>query len=290
MQRTILRLAVPTVAALAVAACGSGGGSDNASASGSGTSAASSAGSAATSTSPSESASESGSASAAASADTTDPKAFAAKLSEGGKSMKTYHMVIDGGAAGQSMKGSGDIDMSTGTPQMAMTMTAGAQKIDMRLVDGAMYMSMPGQTPAGKFVKMTSAQMKAKGLGSLTDQFDVTATQKQSLDAVRSVTDGGVEDVAGEKLHKYTVVSDGTKVREATRQQLVKQKAPKDAIDSALKQIPDQLPSTIWVDDQFRTHKQVLTMGPTKVTTTLSKINEPVKIEAPAASQVVSAP
>lgn len=286
MRHTVRRLAVPTLTALAVAACGSGGGSGDATATGSGSSAAPSSGSSAALSSGSSAVAASSSASA--SVDTSDPKAFAARLAEGSKSMTTYHVATSGGAGTHTLKGSGDVDLSSGPPRMSVTMTIGEQTTQMRVVDGAAYLALAGDTPAGKFEKVTFEQMRRAGLGMIVDSLDVGASQKQAMDAIVSVKDGGIEEVDGEKLHKYTTVSDGAKVREAARAMLRQSTVEQTDIDTSLAQIPNQVPTTVWVDDQFRTHRQVASLVQLKLTTTFSKINEPVRIEAPAASQVIT--
>lgn len=83
----------------------------------------------------------------------TSASSLADVLAKSMKDGKSAHVTLDMGSQGS---GEGDVSFDGDAPAMQMKMQVAGQKTEMRLVDGTVYVGMPGQD--GKFVKMAAGQ------------------------------------------------------------------------------------------------------------------------------------
>lgn len=176
------------------------------------------------------------------------------------------------------MSANGQVDYTTKTPSMQLTMRGGGagtdQEMDVRLVGGAMYMNM-GMT-GGKFVKFSLGDSAA---GSPVDpnQLDPSLALKQFEKSADKITYRGEEKVDGEDLKRFTLVLDPAKSG--------------DYDADVLKSMPKQISLDVWFDDDshFRQVKQ--DMGELGTTTvTYSDWGKPVKITVPPKDQIIEQP
>ena len=192
-----------------------------------------------------------------------------------------FTMEISGGPG--ALTAEGDMVYAAGGPQMAMTMTGsglGEGEMDMRLVDGKFYMSVPGMTPEGKFVVFDPAEPGspfAGSLGSLT-QMDPLSTFDAFEAGLRKVEYVGEETVDGETLHHYVLTVDTEAATKAQGQEM-----------------PAGMPETItydlWLDDQDLMRRVEFTMMPeAAMVMELSAWGEPVTVEAPPRKDVIRPP
>lgn len=269
MQRSTLRrlaitAAVPTLLAGTLTACGSDSGSGSASDD-----------------------------SAAVSSDyeageQVDKDEFLADFKDGLEASTTaaITMTTDLGSNG-SMTAEGEADYTTAPPSMAMSMempdmVGGGGEMELRLVDGVMYMNM-GQMTNDKFMKidLSDPANLPPGLDTLTEQMDPLAAFEQFGPALSSVTYVGEDEVDGDSTQHFTMVMDTSKV--ATFKEL-----PAGA------DVPKELSYDAWFDDEFRFRKLTMDMEaagtPVKMEMQASEWGEPVEIEAPPADQVVETP
>jgi hypothetical protein len=222
--------------------------------------------------------------------DDVDPADFVKAVTDGVENSTTAHltMTIDTGAAG-TMKAEGDLDYTTTPPNMAMTMTlpvAGSGEMDVRLVDGVMYLSM-GQITQGKFWKIDPSDpkgpMASLGLDKLMDQMDPAHTLAALQDGISKVTYVGAED----GLDHYQLTVDMKKAMDAMGSSLP---------PGAASQLPDSLAYDVWLDDQGRFAKMRMDDLPTGGATpgsmemSTSGWGEDVDIAAPPADQVTEMP
>lgn len=209
------------------------------------------------------------------------PADFVALFEDGFKDLSTAHqtMTFDSGAAA-TMKGSGDVDYSQSPPAMSFTLTGGlfgSDGMEMRMLDGIMYVQIPGMS-AGKFVKFDLSDPSSP-LGSLGAQLDPREMFKSFRDGIDSVTFVGEEDVDGESLSRYSVVVDSAALLES-----LGQKPPGGAP-------ADKVKYEIWLDGDHRLRKMTADMGSLgTMELTVSDFGKDVSIEAPSPDQVTEMP
>lgn len=225
---------------------------------------------------PSESASEEPDAPAAGEA--VDPADFVAEYKAAFDQASTAHMTMEsGGAAGFSAEG--DIDYSTTPPSMVMTMSGAmaGQDLDMRLVDGAFYMSIPGG--GGTFYSFDLDDPNNPLGSDFTRQLDPATAFDSFQDAITSVTLVGEEDVDGEQMRHFALVVDGTKV------------AGGMASDAPSDLLPKALAYDVWLDGEGLFRKMESDLGQAgQLTMNIDDWGKDVSIEAPPADKVTTMP
>ena len=116
------------------------------------------------------------------------------------------------------MTAEGEADYTTDPPSMAMSMempamVEGGGEMEIRLVDGVMYMNM-GQMTNDKFIKvdLSDPANLPPGMDTLTEQMDPLAAFEQFGPALTSVTYVGEEEVDGDATQHFTMVMDTSKI------------------------------------------------------------------------------
>jgi hypothetical protein len=182
-------------AALSLSACGGSGGKTA---------------DAATSDAPSASASA-----PATSGDTYTPltKAdFASTIAEASKSKGSAHMRM---TLGTSVKASGDVNYGGGTPsmKMAMDISQGGKRMRIQeiLVDGVIYMSMPGVTPQGKYLKLDSNTPGMGSFGDVLKNIDPASMVAQMTKSLKRLEYVGPAMIDGDQTRQYKLVVDAKK-------------------------------------------------------------------------------
>ncbi|MET9275615.1 hypothetical protein [Kribbella sp. NPDC003557] len=141
----------------------------------------------------------------------------------------------------------------------------------------AAYLSWPGKTPAGKYVKVTAAELAdpKNGLGNTLNSADPTNVFKQIAKAMRNVKYVRSQTVDGLKLDQYDLVMDTATALKAV----------------GTKTIPAQLPRTLtyslWMDSAHVVRRMTFDQLGVSMVMTMSDYNKPVTITAPPASKIV---
>ncbi|MFF7075763.1 LppX_LprAFG lipoprotein [Streptomyces lavendulae] len=222
------------------------------------------------------------------------PAAYLEKTKKKSQEITSLAYTMSGKAAGQNISGEAAMRMK---PTVAMSMTMDSpdepgEKVQIRLVDGAMYMGSGTQWL--KFDLKALAPEQAKELDSLgsAQQGQNPADTADSLSASKDLKKVGEETIDGQKTTHLagTVSLDELRTRNAAS-------APeaKDRQEKNLKALEQQgiksLTMDIWIDEadqakQVRTQGQG-TSGPMDITIKFKDINKPVEITAPPADQVM---
>ena len=236
----------------------------------------------------SSSATESEESSEAESGDEVDKAAFIDDLKAGLEASTTAQMTMHMDMGGQAVHADGEVDYSTTPPQMAMTMetpAAAGQSIEMRMVDGIIYMNM-GQMTNNKFVSfdLSDADSLPPGMDQLTSNLDPLGAAMDGFEkGVESVVFVGDEEVDGDDLGHYEVKVDASKLEQFKQFPVDRQE-----------QMPKEVVYDMWLDDQNRMRKLATTMeveaNAVTVEVALSEWGEPVDIAAPPASEIVEQP
>ena len=195
---------------------------------------------------------------------------------------KTYAMNMQMAMGGQTMKVSGVGDMTDpANLKVKMTMEmpgASGQGINMLLIGKTMYMQMPGQA-GGKYVKVPMSQLQQAGGQDFEKLLNPAESLKMSKDAITKATYVGEEDVSGTKLKHFTLLMDMSKANAAA-----------GVTPAPNATGPQTVPYDVWVDSDKLVRKMELSVQGTKMTSTLDKYGEPVKIDAPPTDSVTTTP
>ena len=226
------------------------------------------------STSPSESASagadDSGDTAAAAPGERLTKDNLVATMLAAMREKKTAHMSMD---IGSSISADADVRYSAGGTEMKMSMDMGPTKAVVILVDGVIYMQ---QSAGGKYTKITK---DTPGMAPLIDQMSglspdaSVAAMKGALQKVEYV---GTDTVDGDEVSKYHVTADTSALSQTLG----------DSADVA--DLPATVTYDLYVDNDHLMRRIDLTSGEQKIKMLVSDWGEPVDIEAPPASQIMS--
>ena len=192
------------------------------------------------------------------------------------------HMTMTMSGA-MSVTAEGDVSYAKSGPEMRMTMSMaqmGAGKMDMRVVDGIVYMTIPSVTPGGKFLEIDpkdKSNPMSRSFGSLSEQMDPLTSVRAMRSGVRKVTYVGAERVDGVEADHYRVVVDSAAMFRAMKQQTVPG-------------MPKNLVYEMWLDDHDLLRRMQFEVAGQTVDMSMSKWGEPVSVEAPPAGKVVDPP
>ncbi|WP_182526549.1 LppX_LprAFG lipoprotein [Nocardioides dongkuii] len=274
---TARRLAVAAVAPLALGTLVACGGDDG------GTTAKEPA----ASSSPSEESSESADAeptedTAVAAGEEIEPEEFMDIFEAAFDEATTAHVTMDMSSAAGSIEAEGDADYTTTPPDMTLEMGGAAlqgQTMDMRLVDGVMYMKMPAM--GEKFVKLDLNDPNNPLGPGLTNQLDPRGMFDSFGDSLDEVVYQGEEDVDGETTDAYAVTVDAETVLKSQGQEI-----PPGI------EIPEQITYVMNFDEDGRYRRMVVEMGEAlgDVTMDFTDWGADVTIEAPPKNQVTDFP
>lgn len=193
----------------------------------------------------------------------------------------TVRMSMNMVALGQTMTMNGVAKLDDKNPAMSIEMSGaafGGGTAKLILVNKKFYVSFPGQTPAGKFVKVDasdSSNAMAKQLRETIDGMDPNNTFKAFDKGLKKVTFVARETVDGEQLDHYKVTVDTKAALAAQGEKMTKD-------------LPKTIVYDIWLDGSKLMRKVVFAMGPVKATMKASDYGKPVTIKAPPAKDIVT--
>lgn len=159
---------------------------------------------------------------------------------------------------------------------MSMTMTGQAfqgKTAKIVVIKNTGYVSIPGLTPAGKYLKFTSG-LNAQ-LDELVEGGDPTKIYKSFNSSVVSVKFVGTQTIGGEKLDRYAVSVNTAK-----------------ALAAQGKKVPAGVPKTLvysmWMDKSHLVRRLSFDLSGVSMVMNMTDYNKPVHITAPPASKIVS--
>ncbi len=189
------------------------------------------------------------------------------------------HMTMTMGGA-TSIDAQGDVTYTRDGSEMQMTMTmpqAGAGTMDMRVVRGILYLTIPQVTPPGKFVKIDPSDPSnplSKNFGHLSEQLDPLYSIHAMQAGVRKVRYVGPESVDGKDADHYVVTVDSAAMLRATHTPTVPG-------------MPRTLTYDMWLDDHDLLSRMQFSLGTVHLDMSMSRWGEPVHVVAPPAGKVV---
>lgn len=166
--------------------------------------------------------------------------------------------------------------IQTATPAaMSMTMTGAAfqgKTAKIVAIKNTGYVSIPGMTPPGKYMKFESDQPSE--LSQLLEGGDPTKIFKSFNSSMVNVKFVRTETVGGQKLDRYDVSVNTAK-----------------ALAAQGKKVPAGVPATLtysmWMDKSHLVRRISFDLGGASMVMNLTDYNKPVSITAPPASKIV---
>ena len=190
-----------------------------------------------------------------------------------------FTMTTSGG--GTDVAAEGVMSYGDDGQDMAMTMsgaTLGAESMEMRVVDGVVYLSMPPMTPKGRFLEIRPDDQGSPFAGMLDQmQVDPRESMEAFEEGLRAVEFLGEESVDGESLERYRLTVDFAAAAEA-------QGMPR------MQGAPKTVEYDLWVDEDALMRRMEMDMMQVSVVMEMSEWGEPVTVKAPARRQIVRAP
>jgi hypothetical protein len=277
-------LAAAAVLALAVTTAGCGGDEKPAADAAASTSATSGASVTASPTdTPTDTPSSTPSASAAATTGTASGAltrdTFVAAMTKAMKDRGSAHMHMS--MAG-SLEATGDVSYAGDSPAMQMTMTMASMssaKIEMRFLDGTMYLSVPGLTPKGKYLAVTSKDASFGPMIKQFQNFGPDGTLAMLKKGVKKFEHVGSTTIDGTSFEHYRVTVDP---RALTSELGLPSGAPGS--------VPKSVTEELYIGQDNLMRRAVMTVSGQKFTVDVTDWGKAVHITAPPASQVTKAP
>lgn len=208
---------------------------------------------------------------------------FVERLTAAQQKAGTSQVQMDIDAGGQKNQAIGQFKAGDSVKDSAVALkidgkSSGLGTLDLRLVDGAIYMNF-GEMTGGKFMKLAldgSGDAATDQLSELIDQVNPTAQLKQFESALKSFTQkGAAVTIDGVKTLPYEIVLDTSKL---------------EGMAKAAKKAGDKVPATVTytmfvgADDlPRRITAKVVAMN---FTLDYTKWGEPVDIKAPPANEI----
>jgi hypothetical protein len=203
---------------------------------------------------------------------------------------ESAHVTMEvNGDGQQAMTGEGDVSYAGDSTAMQMTMSIpqmGTGEMEIRMLDGVMYMAMPPMTPQGKFIKIDTNDPNSPlgDLGGVTTG-DPLATFDAFDAGLQEVEYVGTEDVEGEQMDHYVLTVDAKKAAKAQGQKWQQG-------------MPDTISYDMWLDGSDLMRRIEFDMGAMMgqsggsggMVMTMSDWGKPVAVKAPPASDLVEMP
>lgn len=219
--------------------------------------------------------------------ETVDNSEFAAWMLAGLEDSTTAHMTMTTDYGMGGVEAEGQVDYTTSPVSMTMSMTGvmGDNPIDMRVVDGVMYMDM-GSMSNDKFIKfdLSDPSSLPPGMEDLGDQMDPLAAFRQFEPALEDVVYVGNEDVEGDSLDHFAATMNTAEIPQMAE-------LPADA------GVPETVAYDLWFDEVFRIRQMQMVMElggdmalKVDVDAQLFDWGSPVDIQAPSPDQISDAP
>ncbi|MEU4190288.1 hypothetical protein AB0E69_00165 [Kribbella sp. NPDC026611] len=188
---------------------------------------------------------------------------------------KSWHIVGKMTANGSTVM-TMDGFQTANPPAASLTMSGGdfeGKTFKVLAIGNAAYLSIPGMTPAGKYLKVKGAQ--AGDVGQMLDGGDPTKILKSFGAGVGSVKFVRSERIDGQLLDRYDVVLSTAK-----------------ALGLQGKKLPAGAPRTmtysLWMDKAHLVRRMAFDFSGVSMLITMSDYNKPVRITAPPASKIVT--
>lgn len=218
---------------------------------------------------------DTGTAAAPAEGEELTPEEFMARIkAPGDEQLGSFTVQMNLGAQGQEMVMEGAADLRGDTPLMELSMDMpGMGSVDILLVEGEVFMTVPGVTEEGQYMRMNPADL-GMDLEELTGSIDMEGTFDAWDAGTQKVTFVGTEDVEGEQLEHYQLEVDAAAASDASG----------ETMEPGL---PDLITYDVWLDPEGLMRKVTFEMEGMTAEMLVDNWGEDVDIQVPDESQIV---
>jgi len=150
--------------------------------------------------------------------------------------------------------------------------------MQMVLIKSTLYLSIPKQTGAGKYIQLNLKNAKdpaVASFGSMLDNADPTKSYQAWEKGLRSVKFVKTETIGGRQLDRYDITVDT-----ATAFKAEGKPVPKG--------MPKSIVYSIWMGSDKLVYRMTFAMAGAAMVMTISDYNKPVAITAPAPSKIIA--
>lgn len=164
--------------------------------------------------------------------------------------------------------------------ELEMTIEVQGQSIDLRMVDGLIYVSGPPATPAGKWLEVDPQDPQdplAQQFANLIKSGDLSTTLDAFEKGLEDVEHVGAEEIDGEAVDHYVLAVDAAKAAEAQGQ-------------PAAPDMPETLDYDVWLTQDDLMRRVAFAFGPVEAEVNATEWGESVDVEAPAPDDIVERP
>jgi hypothetical protein len=162
--------------------------------------------------------------------------------------------------------------------KMEMLDPADDKPVTMILVKSVIYVSIPGQTPAGKFAKVdlkNSKDPQVAQFRKMLESADPMSSYKGWDKSLRGVRFVKSETIGGQKLDRYDITVDTAAALQVTGQPI-----PKG--------VPKTLVYSVWMGADKLIYRMTFSMSGVDMVMTMSDYNQPISITAPPANKIIA--
>ena len=184
------------------------------------------------------------------------------------------------GQVEMSMAGQMEMTDDFADGKMQLTIDMQGQTLEMRQVDGLIYISGPPMTPAGKWVEIDPKDAQnpmAQQFAGLSRSGDLNTTFDAFRAGLEKVDYVGQEEIDGDTTDHYVFTVDAAKAAKAQGQPM-----PPGA--------PQELTYEVWLTGDDLMRRVSFELGPVTAVIDATEWGEPVEVEKPAQSDIVQGP
>lgn len=184
------------------------------------------------------------------------------------------------GGMEMSMDGRMEMTEDAQDSEMEMSMDVQGQQIDMRMVDGLIYISGAPMTQEGKWIEIDPSNAQdpmAQQFSSLAETGDLNSTFDAFEAGLQDVEHVGSEDIDGEPVEHYVLTVDAAAASEAQGQQMQPG-------------MPEQLEYDLYLTEDDLMRRVEFDLGGVAAVIDATEWGEEVDVEAPAKSDIVQMP
>jgi len=198
--------------------------------------------------------------------------------SPGEDTLGSFSLAMEMDLEGQAMTMEGVADLRGEDPAMDISMTVpGMGALEMILVDGSMFIAVPGVTQEGQFIQMTQEELGMASGGDLTGAVDMDRTWDAWETGTESVTFVGVEDVDGDPMEHFRLLVDTESAMDASG-------------ETQGPGMPPTITYDVWVDDDDLMRQLEFELEGAAAELRIDDWGEPVDVQAPEESDLVEMP
>ena len=184
------------------------------------------------------------------------------------------------GAAEMSLDGRMAMTEKFEEGEMELRVEFQGQRLDLRLVDGLIYVSGPPLSPPGKWVSADPQDPRdplGGQFGSLAQSGNLDSTFDAFDAGLREVEHVGEEQIDGETVDHYIFTVDAKAAAKAQGQQWQPG-------------MPEEVTYDVWLTADDLMRRVSFELGPVKAVVDATEWGEPVDVQAPAPGDIVEAP